>query len=765
MRKLLWFALGFCGACLLAAYLLSPAQTLPIAGGAAAAAVLLRLLRRRWEPLFAVALGLGFGMLWFWGYHRLAIAPAFEAAGSYEEASVQIAGYPRKTRYGYSVEAYALTGDRSSRIKLYLEAGEADLRPGDVLSGSLDLRRSDRSRDGSDYYYDISHGIVLVGTCGVRAVSHGELPVRAIPLWVTEQIKAALRRAAPADAAPFLTAILTGDRSDMPYGMQQDLRTAGLSHVIAVSGMHVSVLMGALYLLFGRGGRLSAVLGIPILLFFALMTGLSASVLRATLMLSLFLLAPLLHRERDTLTLLAAAALLILLQNPWAVTDVSFQLSFLAMTGLLLFTGPLYRYFLETNPWKAMAAWRGPGIGPIRLRNALLRLWGALVRGLLAGICCSLGALALTLPLTAYLYGTVSTYTLAANLLALWAIPLCFVGGLVTAFAALAYLPLGRAAGWLTAWPVRLILWISRRLSALPMASLPVSSLYTKLFLAFACGTLLLVLLLRERRYGKPLLCIAAGLAAAALFVRLDSDVRRFTVTVLDVGQGQCVCLRTEDFSAVIDCGGSDGDAAGAKAARYLRNAGVSTLDALILTHYDKDHVGGVGELFRQIDIGTVYLEDVPFETAVREEIERTAASYGTAVAYVTADRQLTVSEGSLTIFAPVTDADENAASLAVLFEADDFTMLVTGDMDQYAETRLLAAHTLPTLSLLVVGHHGSENSTGLLLLRELRPETAVISVGKNNYGHPSRGVLRRLQAYDAAIYRTDLNGDLEIRR
>ena len=525
----------------------------------------------------------------------------------------------------------------------------------------------------------------------------------------------------------------------------------------------VGAAMGLFF--FGFGKKRTLLLTVPLLLFYVLMTGASASVIRASVMLLLIQLAPIVKRENDPLTTLSAAALWILGTNPWSLAGLSFQLSFAAMTGIILFSGPMYESLSKSRPWVLVKDWVGIKRGPLFLAGRLTKLCKRLSSGCLAILCATVGALLLTTPIVALQFGRFSTYTLLSNLLTLWAIPLCFAGALLTSLTGLLYPPAGRLLGGLAAWPVRYVLWVSHWISGLPAAVMPISSPYVIAFLAFVYLVAVLVIAARRKRFGMPLLCVLTALCASAAVFCLDASAGRLTIAVLDVGQGQCVFLRSKGYTAMIDCGGTQGDPVGDLAAEKVKQGGSAKLDALILSHYDQDHVNGVPELLRQIRVDTVYLPDVSFEPETRAELEQAIAGSGARIVYVTEDCSIQAGEGSLTVFAPVSTYDSNAASLAVLFSSPEYGMLMTGDLDRYSEYDLLLSHSLPRVNLLVAGHHGSGGSTSEELLEAILPEAVAISVGKNSYGHPAQETLDRIAKIRAAVYRTDQNGEIVIRR
>ena len=235
-------------------------------------------------------------------------------------------------------------------------------------------------------------------------------------------------------------------------------------------------------------------------------------------------------------------------------------------------------------------------------------------------------------------------------------------------------------------------------------------------------------------------------------------------MTVYDVGQGQCVLLRSGDFTALIYCGGDSVDEDGETVARSLLMLGRRSVDVLMLTHYDTDHVCGTAQLLSRIEVGTLLLPAVEDDTDNCERIVQEAISAGVPYRFIAQDTALTFDGGTLRLFAP-TDGSAKNTSLAALLSAQEYDILVTGDMESAQERELLQTHTLPDLEVLVAGHHGSKSSTSEALLSATAPDIVLISVGKNRYGHPNAEVLARIAAIGAVVYRTDRNGDITVLR
>lgn len=754
MRKLAWFAGAFSAAVFLAVYLLPEGLLLP-AGLACALAALLGLLLRgdRRRRMMLACLGLAAGLAWTGTYGQLTHAPAQALAGTEGTISATAADWPRETAYGSSVLVY-LRPERGLPIstRLYLDDPSPDLRPGDTLTVPAELRLADTiAGEHTDYYY--AKGILLV------AYGEGEAevsrPVRppwwTWPAYAARALEDSVARTFPDWAAPLVTALITGEDAGLDGGVYAALRRTGLSHVISVSGLHVSFLAGCLAALLGAWRRRTAVISIALMFFFAAAVGNTPAVLRAAFMQSMLLLAPLVGREDDRPTSLLTILMLLLVQNPYAAASVSLQLSFAAVAGIYLFTGPLNDRLRALLPSEPKGFW--PRLG---------RLAGEFV---FASLSTTLGAIVFTTPLTAVYFHSVSLIAPLANLLTLWAFSLAFLGGLAVSLAGLA-LP---ALAGVLAWPVSLAVWFVQKVTAalarLPFASVSTQSVYLRLWLALVYGLLLLYLLWRGEKK-RPLVPIGLGTAALCGALVLNAAAQTggaLTVSVLDVGQGLSVALTSGGRTALVDCGGTGSADPGDVAADYVQDLGLSRIDLVVLTHYHQDHAGGVPELLNRLDVGLLVLPDVEADDPLRAEITALAADQGVETLFVSENTGVALGEAALTIYGPLGTGGGNEEGLSVLCTAGEFDALITGDMNSAVEHRLVKYGNLPDIELLVAGHHGSKYSTSEELLLETKPETAVISTGYNTYGHPAPETLERLAAAGCDIYRTDWSGTVTV--
>lgn len=745
MRKLMWVTLGFGTACAFFTYFYPGAWALPPAAALLLGFGVLQVYRDRHGALAMGALlclGAALGLCWSWFYDGTLLRPARAADGTVQSIQVELRDWPVETQYGCSVDGTVVLEGRSYRILLYLNNMEQALQPGDRLTLRAQLRLT---TDGgqSEPTYHRSNGIFLLGyqRGGVQVRAVERIPWRYAPAVIRREVSARLRLLFPRDAAGFVQALLLGDRTGLPYAQRNQLSLAGISHVVAVSGMHVSILFALIYTLVGRRRALAALLGIPAVILFAAMAGFFPSVSRAALMQILMLAAGLLGREYDPPSALSAAALMLLVLNPVVAASVSFQLSVGAMAGIFLFSGRLYRFLT------------GRIAGPKGFGCRMLRF-------LASSVSVTLGASALTAPIVAWTFGVVSLLGVLTNVLALWAVSLVFYGAIFACLMSLLWLPLGRGIAWCTAWFVRYILLIAEGIAGIPLAAVYTSSPYVAAWMYFVPVLLCLFLLnkCRRKRFFAGALTLSLGVSMLLSYLEPMEDPYR--VTVLNVGQGQCVLLQAAGRTFVVDCGGSNAQEAGEQAARYLLSQGVYRVDGLILTHFDEDHAGGAAQLMDRLQVKNLFLPYI--------EGDETGLAIGQAaegsVYYVTEDLRVTFGEACLRIFAPLSQTTSNESGLSILFTAGECDTLITGDMNEAMERRLLATHSLPDVELLVAGHHGSKNATGQALLQAVRPEVVAISVGDNSYGHPAPEMLERAAQAGALIYRTDQQGTLIFR-
>lgn len=696
-----------------------------------------------------ILLSLAVSLAYFAGYDHLVRQPIENRCGAASDFTATVCDWPQATERGARVTV-ELEGYHRARAVLYGEAELLAARPGDTVTGTAQWQ-SAAHFDSDDVTHFNARGVyaLLYGREDVRLSAGDGDALR----WLPQRAGKAFREKVAAiwdDArvSGFLTAELTGDKSAMDDGDYLAMQETGLAHLFAVSGLHCAFLVTLLALLISRRQRLLCAVTIPLLLFYMVMVGMSPSVVRACIMQIFLLIAPLFRRGSDPLTSLAAALLVILLCNPFAAASVSLQLSFSATLGMVLLSPRLY---------KLLTGWYKGKCRPLRTALCFVA----------ANLSATLSAVVFTAPLTAWYF---RIFVLVAPLSSLLAVPAAgwsFMAAFVTVLLGFVWLPLASLLGWISWALVRYILWIANGMMSWRYHAVYFTNPYLIYWLLFLYAAFIGCAATPD---GKRKYLLASALSVltltAAIWVnRQDYQYGVLTALTLDVGQGESVILTSGGETALVDCGSSNSyKDPGGLAADTLHSMGVRELSAVVVTHYHADHTNGLYEVLRRIPVQTVYLPDIEDEYGVRERLVSLAEEKGAQVTYVTKETADTLGDTVLTIYPPVqSGGDLNELGLTALASAGDFDLLITGDMSGSTEKKLVETYALPDIEVLVVSHHGSRYSSNIRFLKSVTPEAAVISVGDNNYGHPSEETLQRLLAVGADIWRTDQQGTIRI--
>lgn len=750
MRILLWLTIGFGAACALGIYLL-PMWLLLLLGGVLMVTGLLLFgvtgKYPAWRRFQLVCLGFCLAAVWYGIYDSVILAPVKAQDGKTVETAIRVTDYSYETDYGIAAEGELQLNGRTYRVKFYLNHKDEALRPGDTVTGTFRLRYTGFGGSQDPTYHSADRIFLLAyprgdSVCTADTQKH----LRDMPAQLRQYLLKSLETLFPADVLGFIQALMLGDTSALSYETDTALTVSGIRHIAAVSGLHVSILFSLVFFLTGKQGKLSVLLGIPLLVVFAAMAGFSPSVNRACLMQGLMLLSILLNKEYDPPAALSFAALIMLVTNPVVITAVGFQLSVASVVGIFLFAAKITGWILDE---RRLGKWKKKKYYRLLIKFA-------------TSVGVSLSAMVLTTPLTAWYFGNVSLAGVLTNLLCLWLVTGIFCSTIAACVLGAIWLPLGRIAAYVIAWAVRLVVGIAGAIARLPIAAVYTQSVYIIAWLILCYVLLAVFCLARDRRPFLLLCCTVISLCTALLASWTEPLLDHYRVTVLDVGQGQCVLLQSEGKSFMVDCGSSYSKDAANEAAATLLSQGITKLDGLILTHYDEDHVGGAAMLLSRIPADLLVLPEGAGGTAYEDAILH--AFDGTVLR---GDQNLDIHWGGaqVRVFASYDTETNNESSLCVLFHTEKCDILITGDRSMVGESFLLRTAQLPKLDALIVGHHGSANSTGEALLAATRPATAVISVGEGNrYGHPAQEVLDRLTAYGCTIRRTDLEGTIILR-
>ena len=753
MRTLAISVLSLSAAIFAACYLL-PLRLIPaLVLGLGAVGLVLLLTRRKWLRLFVLAFfGAAAGLAVFFVHAQLTALPAAELDGETRFIRAVVVDYPLEYDNYTRLEIRLQTAGLPHVKALLYDNDKSlqDVEPGQTIEGEVRLRPADQRYGASYSAYNARDIYLIANARGAMTAGDVHPSLSLLPLKLNHSVLRRIQTIFPADTAPFFQALLLGDKAELyqDKGLHLALSRAGLMHVVAVSGMHIAFLVGLLQTVLGKQ-RGSSCLCILIVWVFVLMTGAGPSAVRAGIMQTMLLLAPLFGREDDPLTSFSAALGTILLLNPYAAASVSLQLSFASVAGICCFAGRLSMRVYDRAP-ELRETWLG--------RTAV----GAVVN--------SLSVMPFTIPLMALHFGYVPLLSPVTNLLCLWLVSLCFSGACLACAAGFLLPVAGGWIAWVLSWPARGIFLVARAVSALPFAAVYLDGAESVGWLVLTYALFIGFHLVRVRpwlRWLIPAGLSAAALAALLLSVRLGYETGPGTIAVLDVGQGQSICVLAGKQTLMIDCGGGGTlQNAGETAGRYLVSRGRERVDVLVMTHLDSDHCNGVTTLMEYCPVGTILLaeEEPDTENAALEELLNAAQLHGTELRFLREDSALSLGSLYAELYTPPEGAKGNDRCLCAVVSLGEYQMLVTGDLSRQAEERLLQRYPLTGLELLIAGHHGSKNASSDRLLGSIGAETAVISSGYNTYGHPAPEALERLAAHGYTVVRTDTAGTVEIR-
>ncbi|MBU4613532.1 MULTISPECIES: ComEC/Rec2 family competence protein [Prescottella] len=733
---------------------------------AAVGAVLALLVWRRRRAGPSVVLGIGVGVV-----AAALLGAGFAAAVAVRAHAVETHPLAALTAGGGSATLVVELGDDPKVLRGKSFGGERQL----MLRASLQEVRTDRTvlRAGGSILM-FAEGEQWAGLLpGQRVTLRGRLaePERrdltvavvratgspqhvaeppAIQRWagvVRDRLASAAGSALPADQAGLLPGLVVGDTSGLAQETKDEFTAAGLTHLTAVSGANVSIVLGAVLLVVrgvGLGPRTGALLAGIALVAFVVIARPSPSVLRAAAMGCVALLALVTGRRKQAIPALAASVVVLLALSPSLAVDFGFALSVFATAGLVVVSPALVA----------------------RLRARGWPRW-------LAEMCAvALAAFVVTAPLVAAMSGTVSIVSIVANVLVAPAVAPITVVGAATAVLAVVWLPAATLLVRVAGPPLWWLLEVADRAAAVPGGNLAVRNGLGGAVIV-AVGIAVAVLAARHPWSRRMLLAVAVGVAAVWVPTRFHQPgwpASGWALVACDVGQGDGLVLSAGGRRAVVvDAGPEPGPMD-----RCLRRLGIDEIPLLVVTHLHADHYGGLDAVLHGRSVGAVAIGPASLPEGGFRFVSAAASRADVPLVRLAAGRQLTVGAVRITVLGPLlpeprtpaaAEDGANDASLVLMAETAAGRLLLTGDVEEDGQRALLRSKIPLRADVLKVPHHGSR-TTSPEFLDAVRPRVALVSVGADNtFGHPNPGILQRLAALGAVTVRTDRDGDVAVAR
>lgn len=698
----------------------------------------------------------------------------------------------RRDRFRFTLEAKEFREAQSERsgwdqlrgkVLVYTAAVAPNrLECGDKveLTGDTFLPDTRRNPGGFDYRkYLAENGIYLcMRGIDVRKLGSGWGPPLSQYLFA---LKKRVRRSLSAgnvgkEKESFLRAIILGERREVGQEFLEALRRTNTMHILAISGLHVGIIAGAIYFFLSRllliPRHASAAMAIVGMCTYALLAGLRSPVMRASVMCTAFLIAPLLRRRSDPINGLALAAIVILFFRPGELFRAGFQLSFMVVLSILLFADKFWNLFATLFRLR-------PDPGFLTIGRVRRGVYSFLDKYLLRFFSVSLSAFLGFVPLGLYYFHRISLLSPLCNVVTLFLVgcivPLGFLAGIIG-------LVSQGVAGLVNSINVPLIAALQHVVNTFSGFRLGAFNISPP-SVAFCLGFYVLLFCIgfgqSFRSFGKILVPkIAVAVATVALFVGGELARRHpdaIEITFLDVGQGDCAFVEFPDGRTMLVDGGSINkrDVGRYVIVPFLRWSGVNKLDAIVVTHYDLDHISGLESVIEEIGARGIVRRTAPAppSTLMAQSLIRAIKTKGPVVETVEAGDRLSVSpKVEVEVLHPRWTSDtsrvsENDLSVVLKLGFRGSFALMSGDIEGDVEQEVLRRVESPRSDLLKVPHHGSNSSSSEEFIRHVAPKIAIISCGRRNiYGHPSPRVLDRYEQFGVRVFRTDRDGGIVVK-
>ncbi len=673
--------------------------------------------KRAFRIISTVILSMTVGFSWFFVYTEW-IMPKGEIMNTEIRAIVTRSGN------GY-VEARLLQADgKSDRISKRVSIWSDEvLSVGDIVSGKAEIVPCNYTGKAIGYDYSVTNGIraKIYADDAWTVETDDEFHLFLLPAKLYDAFRVKIREMLPNSVAELGVAIVTGDKSGLPDGYTDCLRDAGLTHMAAVSGMHMGFLVSLLAVVFGK--KWGVLLSPAVLLVFAAMVGFSPSVVRSMIMTVFSGILWSMRKDYDSLTGIGVALLLILLVNPFAAADIGLQYSFAATISIAIFTRPagnmVYAVPIRNKTLN-------------RLRVPFARTFGSAFAAMLASA-----------PISAIYYGSFPLVTLFSNIAASLAVNIGFCATLIAGAFDWISAPIGEFIGRIAGLFLGYLDLIVTGAAKLSRFSVGVGTVYYAVPVLIAVVAVFAALAWKGKR---RIVALTVFCVAVVSYLGVETVEKRVIMpstlecVVTDTEHGQCVILRNGNETAVVDCGMDCAD----DCVRWLRSHNIHSVDRLVLTHYRPVYSGDADKLNSLIEIqSSVGMTGTDAPTFLTEKY--------------TTEKSFLLGNATLTLVPE--PAEKGSKGFVVICSLGGKHVVISAGADADGTREAIRRLASERVSLLILGRRGAKPSTS----DDLLSRTDAVAVSVNRYGL-AKETLVRIVDMNLKLYRTDCDGTIEMR-
>ena len=677
----------------------------------------------------------------------------------------------------------------SKKTKLILYIDEEFL-PGDIIRvfGKFEKGEIARNYKGFNYRKYLKtmkiHGVIYANSGKILKTKNDFTSIiEKIRLNISNKIYYIYKK----EYGEFLNGILIGKADEIDEKIKNSFRDSNISHILAISGLHVSyIVLGINFLLnkLFRSKKTKNIIMIITLFLVVFLTGFSTSCIRACIMSSMILIAFNLNRKDNFYRNFLFSFICIILINPFNIYSIGMWLSFMGTLGIVIFNKIFFK-LCKIN------------IKKIKIKTNYLKI----IKKILEIISVTISAQILIIPIMIYSFNTISLSFIIPNFLISFFIGPILALGYISIFFYYVKFPFINCIIFLEEKLIFTVFKISEICNKIPFSKIYVSTPSLFSVILFYIFILVIIYLFKKRKlyYFRLLISIKflkkeikkilnnkkiinkqkiiISIFIILLIISNKNLKRNLKIYFVDVGQGDCTVIVTPSGKNIlIDAGEGNTDKYdyGEKVVLpYLLDRKIKKIDYMIISHCDSDHIGGCFAILENLKVQKVFLGVQPKISKQLEDLIKISKKKNIEIVMLEKGNKIKIEkEIIIDVLSPnkqklITENNLNNNSLLIKLKYNDFSMLFTGDIEEIAEKQILDEYKNSDIlktTILKVAHHGSKTSSIQEFINEVKPKIALIGVGKNNkFGHPNEDVLERLELIGARIYRNDESGEINI--
>ena len=702
--------------------------------------------------------------------------------------------------YLYKIKVLNIENKKESKnTYLYLRINKKSdvlLEYGDIISFKGEFQEPSKKRNygGFDYKNYLKtlkiYGTVKCESYNVLEKNKGNILI-SFTNKISNSVKEKIYDLLDKREANLLIGLLLGDDDNIDDDIEESFKISSLSHILAVSGMQVTYIITAMYIIFNNllGKRKTKIVIIIILIFYTILTGFSPSIVRASIMGILIMGAGLFYRKNDIWNSIAISLLLMLIYNPFLITNVGLQLSYLGTIGIILLNKTFLRIFNKIRFEKYI------------LNRKIINIVSKIIEILTVTISASV----VVFPIMLYNFNLFGTYFLITNLLASIIIGPITIFGTVIVIISFVFLKIGKLLSIILEISLNTLVLVSN------FSKLPFSKIYITtpkmsmiifyyvliIFFNYICKIYnnrnlsltqirfrnLIALykykikeIYNNKKSRKKFISVLILIVFCFNIYNFFIIKRELKIYFVDVGQGDSTFIVTpKNETILIDGGGSlgtDFDVGESTLLPYILDRGYKKINLMFVSHFDQDHIGGLFKILEELKVEKVCISKQEEDSENYQKFLNIVKEKDIQVLVVKIGDKIVLDNNLyFNVLWPkdkqIEENKLNNNAIVMKLNYNNFSMLFTGDIEKKAEEEILETYKNSKIlesDILKVAHHGSKTSTTDEFLSRVKPKIALIGVGKDNmFNHPSNTTIEKLEKMDIKIYRTDLNGEISI--